>query len=226
MTVTTLPPPITLPRRDPEARARLGDAARRGAPLVLARERVLPVAGALGAHLRGATIQRGAVVTIGGVVGAGATSAALDLAAAATAAGEWAAAVELGATLGGLAAHESGVELSRFALVRDVPRDRWAAVVAVLLEGVSVVLAEVPRGARASDARRLMARARERAVVLVLLTGSDRAWPAEATLRVHVEGGGWSGLEHGGALVHRTPALRVEGRAARPVALEPVRSIA
>jgi len=226
VTVTTLPPPITLPRRDPEARARLRDAARQGAPLVLARERVLPVVGTLGPHLRGAVIQRGAVVTIGGPVGAGATSVALGLAAAATAVGEWAGAVELGATLGGLAAHESGVDLTRFALVRDVPHDRWAAVVAVLLEGVSVVLAEVPQGARASDARRLVARARERAVVLALLTGPDRAWPAEATLRVHVEGGRWSGLEQGGALTDREVVLRVEGRSARRGAREPVRAIA
>ncbi len=61
------------------------------------------------------------------------------------------------------------MELSRFAVVRDVPGDRWATVVAALLDGVSLVVADVPRGLRAGDARRLVARARERSTVLVMV---------------------------------------------------------
>ena len=39
--------------------------------------------------------------------------------------------------------------------------------VAALLDGMSLVIAEVPRSVRAADARRLVARAREREVILV-----------------------------------------------------------
>lgn len=146
-------------------------------------------------------------MAIDGDQGAGATSVALSLAAAATAAGEWAAAIDLDGTLGGLAAGESGVALDRFAVVRRVPPARWAAVVAALLDGVGLVLAEVPVFVRLGDARRLVARARERDAVLVAL-GS---WPAEAALRLSAEGAGWRDGQ-------RDVQVRVEGRgaAARP----------
>jgi hypothetical protein len=216
--IAALPPehPLTLPRRDPRSRAHLEEVARRGAPVVLARDRVLPVPGPLGALLPGGALQRGTVATVVGEVGAGVTSLALGLAAAATAAGEWAAAVDLPGTLGGLSAHECGVELSRFAVVRGVPNDRWATVVAALLDGVSLVMADVPRGLRAGDARRLVARARERSTVLIMVSASDRAWPADAALRLRAEGGPWPGLEPGrGVLEPRALRLRISGRGAQ-----------
>src|SRR5690606_33737437 len=118
----------------------------------------------------------------------GATSLALALAAAVTTAGEWVAAVDLHGTLGALAAAEAGVALDRFAVIRPsgegaLPPDRWAATVATLLDGVSLVVAEVPRSVRPADARRLVGRAREREVVLVALA-RGAAWPAEAALRL------------------------------------------
>jgi hypothetical protein len=217
--------PRTLPRRDPEARERLRDAARRGAPLVLARERVLAVPDPLGAHLPGGALARGAVVTITGRRGAGVVSTALGLAAAATDAGEWAAAVDPDGTWGGLAAVEAGVDPARFAVVRggsgggeaEVPAGQWTTVVAALLDGVSVVVAELPGRfrIRTGDARRLAARARERGAVLALLAADRRAWPAEASLRVQVEGGGWS-IGPRGALRPRAVELSVEGRGIRP----------
>jgi len=186
--------------------------------VVLAGERVLAVPGPLGSLLPGGAVQRGTVVEVDGDLGAGATSVALQLAAAATAAGEWAAAIELDASLGGLAAGEAGVELERFAVVRRVPPARWAAVVAALLDGVSVVLAEVPAYARVGDARRLLARARERGAVLVAMG----PWPAEAALRLRAGGSVWRGLDAGtGALAERDQRVHVDGRgaAARGVAL-------
>ena len=181
--------------------------------MVLARDRVLPVPGPLGALLPGGALQRGTVATVDGEAGAGVTSLALGLAAAATAAGEWAAAVDLPGTLGGLSALECGVDLSRFAVVRGVPNERWATVVAALLDGVSLVMADVPRGLRAADARRLVARARERSTVLVMVSASARAWPADAALRLRAEGGAWPGLEPGrGVLAPRPFRLRIEGR--------------
>src|SRR5260370_2800182 len=147
-----------VPSRDPAARARLVEAHDRTRPLVLARARTLAVPGPLRPLLP--ELVRGSVVVVEGASGAGATSAALSLCAAATTAGEWAAVLDLEGTLGGGARAAAGVALERFAVARRVPPDRWATAAAVLLDGVSVVVAEVPRHARAGDAHRLVARAR------------------------------------------------------------------
>lgn len=211
--------PRPLPRRDPEARARLGEVARLSRPVTLARERALPVAAPLGALLPAGVLQRGTVVTVEGAGGSGATSLAFALAAAVTAAGEWAAAVDLDGTLGAEAAAAAGVALDRFPVVRHVPPDRWATVVAALLDGVTLVLAEVPRSVRIGDARRLVARARERGVVLVALPRPGAHWPADAVLRLTATGGRWQGLGRGaGLLAHRELGVRVEGTgvASRP----------
>jgi hypothetical protein len=172
------------------------------------------VPGPLGELIPGRGLRRGAVVTVAGPLGAGASSVAFGLAAAVTAIGEWAAVAGLDASLGALAAAEAGVALDRFAVVRRVPPDRWAAAVAVLLDGVSLVIAEVPRSVRAADARRLIARAREREVILVPI---ERAapWPAEATLRLLAAGGHWADLDEGGVLLtERTVRVTVDGRGA------------
>ena len=199
MVALALPPQLTpaFPRRDARARAALDDAGRAAQPLVLARDRLIPVPGALGALLPVAGVQRGTVVAIDGDLGSGATSITLELAAAATRIGEWAAMVDLDGSLGGLAAGEVGIALERFAVVRGVPAARWATVVAALLDGVAVVVATVPRSVRAGDARRLVARARERSTVLVAVG----AWPVEAALRVHVGGARWSRSVDGPALL-------------------------
>ena len=199
-----------LPARDPASRARLAEVATRTRPVLLARDRALALPGPLGDVLGG--LVRGSVVALDGPAGAGATSVALALCAAVTAAGEWAAAVDLEGTLGGEAAAAAGVALERFAVARRVPPARWAAATAVLLDGVSLVVAEVPSRARPDEARRLVARARERGVVLVPLVGPDARWPADATQRVHVEGGAWPGLGSGsGLLTPRAPRVRVAG---------------
>jgi hypothetical protein len=212
----------TLPRRDAESLTRLTETARRVRPIVLARDRVLPVPGTLGELLPDAALRRGEVVTVEGEVGAGATSIALAFAAAATAAGEWAAAVGIErrgprapGDLGAAAALEAGVALERLAVVRRVPPARWATAVAALLDGVALVLAEVPPSVRAADARRLVARARERSAVLVPVCGPGIGWPSDAALRFRAEGGSWPGLEAGdGLLAERAVRVRVEGRGA------------
>ena len=200
-----------LPLRDERSRELLDRTGRRAQPVVLARERVLAVPAPLGELLPGGAVQRGTVVAVDGDPGAGATSIAFQLAGAATATGEWAAAVELDASVGGLAAGEAGVALDRFAVIRRVPRARWAVVVAALLDGISVVLAEVPTFARVGDARRLQARARERGAVLVAVG----PWPAEASLRLRADGSSWRGLGDGaGALAERDQRVHVDGRGA------------
>jgi hypothetical protein len=206
-----------LPRRDEEARARLRAVAEHARPVTLARERALPVAGALGELLPGAGLVRGTVVQVDGTPGAGATSVAFALAAAATTAGEWVGAVDLAGTLGVEAAAAAGVALERFPVVRlpGHSTDRWATVVAALLDGVGLVLTELPRHARLGDARRLAARARERGAVLVVLPSAVARWPGDVGLHLVAEGGAWSGLEPGaGLLTSRALQVRVEGRGA------------
>ena len=211
MVAVALPP--TLPRRDASARAALGDAGRAAEPLVLARDRLIPVPGALGSLLPAAGLQRGAVVAIDGALGSGVTSITLELAAAATRVGEWAAMLDPDATLGGLAAGEAGIALDRFAVVRSVSAARWATVVAALLDGVTMVVATIPRHVRVGDARRLVARARERSGVLVAVG----AWPVEAALRIQAEGVDWSGPVDGPALVgDHTFRVSVSGRGVVP----------
>jgi hypothetical protein len=208
-----------LPRRDEQARAHLHDVARGVRPLVLARDRSVTLRGALAELVPEGAVVRGSVVRVTGEPGAGSTTVGFELAAAFTALGEWAAAVDLDTTLGPLAAAEVGVALERFAVVRRVSPARWATVVAALLDGVSLVLAEVPRGVGRGDARRLEARAREREAVLVVTEPRGVAWPAGAAYVLHSAGSAWDGLWHdAGVLGGRRLQVQVEGRgaAARP----------
>ena len=82
--------------------------------------------------------------------------------------------------------------------------------VAALLEGTTVVVANT--GAvrpRPGDARRLIAKARERASVLVVVG----AWPVEAAIRLHAHGGTWRGLENGtGLLDSRELDVHIEAK--------------
>src|SRR4051794_15030410 len=86
--------PRPLPRRDAEARARLAEVAGRARPFVGAADRLIRVPGPLGDALVNGGLRRGAVCTVEGAPGAGTTSVVLALAAAVTAAGEWAAVVD------------------------------------------------------------------------------------------------------------------------------------
>jgi hypothetical protein len=202
MSRTAVAPRRDLPRRDAEARAQLRAVATRTQPFVAARDRRLPVAGPIGELLPSGGVQRGSTVAVNGFPGSGSTTVALTLAAAATTAGEWAAVVDLaGSTargaLGARAAAEAGVELDRLAVVPNTPLDRWVAVVAVLLDGITVVVAAVPPRLRFGDARRLVARARERGAVLV----ANGAWPVEAAVRIQTGPGAWRGLGRGSGLL-------------------------
>jgi hypothetical protein len=206
----------TVPRRDEEARARLHEVARGAAPVTLARDRAVPLVGGLEDLVPGGTVARGSVLRVTGRPGAGATTIGFELAAAVTTLGEWVAAVDVDATLGPLAAADVGVALERFAVVRRVPPARWATVVAALLDGLSLVLAEVPRGVGLGDARRLEARARERESVLVVVE-TRAVWPGGAVCTLHAAASAWEERE---ASVLDARRLRVEmegrGAAARP----------
>jgi hypothetical protein len=191
----------------------------RSRPVALAREALLPVLPALEGLLPEPGLRRGTTVSVGG--GPGATSLALALGAAASAAGSWAGAVGL-PSLGLEAAGELGVALERLLLV-EPPPDRWATVVAALLDAVDLVHVALPPRVRTGDARRLAARARERGAVLVVhVPGAPGAgaWPEAPSVRLTVAEATWEGPAGDGA--GRLTARRVEvvgggrGAAARP----------
>jgi len=196
-----------------EAAQRLDEAglaalAERVRPVTLTREQRLPVLSALEALLPGAGLRRGATVSVGAAVGVGgATSLALALVAQASIAG----------SLGLVAADELGVALERLVLVAAPERDGWGGVVAALLDGFDVVVIQAGRGGvRPADARRLVARARERGAVLVQL---GTGWPDGADLQLEVTQARWEGLDagHGHLRARKVRVVRRgRGEAAQP----------
>lgn len=195
--------------------ASLADIAGRARPLALAGEQLLAVLPALQSLFPDGGLRRGTTVVVGSSThGAGTTSMTLATAAGASAAGSWCAAVGLPA-LGVVAAAGLGMALERFALV-PYPGDQWPAVTAALVDAVDLILIRPPARVRSMDARRLMARARERGVVLVV---SGPGWPEPADLCLTVTPAGWRGLGQGhGYLQARSVEVTSTGRraASRP----------
>jgi hypothetical protein len=187
---------------DVEALQRASTLAR---PVTLAGERSLSVLDAL-APLLPEGIRRGATVTVDG--GPGTTSLALALGAAASQAGSWVGMVGAPST-GLLAAAELGIAPARLLVVADPPERSVATVVAALLDAVDVVYVRAPN-LTASDARRLLARAREREVVLVPLG----RWPLSADVRLAITSPEWFGLAGCGAgrLVARRVQVTASGK--------------
>jgi hypothetical protein len=194
-----------LREREPDLEA-LRRAAEHAKPVTLAGERSLPVLEALGGLLP-AGIRRGATVTVEGVRGAGTTSLALALGAEASRAGSWTAIVGV-PSLGLCAATELGLAPERVLVVADPPAASVATVVAALLDAVDVVY--VGASVAQPDARRLVARARERETVLVPLS----RWPLGADVRLSVAAPEWFGLTGRGAgrLVARRVRVTASGK--------------
>lgn len=190
----------------------LKEAAGRARPVTLAGEQLLPVLPALQPLFPDGGLRRGTTVVVRGAApaGFGATSLALAAAVAASQAGSWCAAVGLPA-LGMVAAAGFGMALERFALV-PYPGDQWPAVIAALIDAVDLILIGPARQTRSTDARRLMARARERGVVMVM---RGPGWPEPADLRLTVAPAGWLGLGPGhGYLQSRPVEVTSTGRRA------------
>lgn len=173
----------------------------------MACERLLPVVPSLASLFPEGGLRRGSTVAV--KPGAGSLSLALAVAAGASQAGSWSAAVGLPA-LGMVAAAGLGVVLERFALVPR-PAQQWPAVTAALIDAVDVILLRPPQPIRSSDARRLAARVRERGVVLLVAC----AWPEAVDLSLSVVPGGWRGLGQGhGYLRARSVEVASIGRGA------------
>jgi hypothetical protein len=208
--------------RPASASAAAAAAAARVGPADLARERRLPVLPPFEPLLPGGALRRGATVAVAAAPGvAGATSLALALTAGPSQAGAWVAAVGL-SSLGLVAADALGVALERLVLVADPGRDRtgWASVLGALVDGFDVVLVSTAPSAvrlRPADARRLVARVRERGGIL-LAVGGDL--PGERSpVRLTVTAARWEGLGAGwGHLQGRRVTVETAGRgdATRP----------
>lgn len=196
--------------------AGLREVAGRVAPVALAGDQLLPLVPAVAPLFPGGGLRRGSLVAISGRdSGVGATSLALAVLAGPSAAGSWTAVVGLG-SLGGLAAAEYGIDLSRLALVPE-PAKAWLTVVAALLDALDVVAVAPAGPVRSGHARRLSARARERGSVLVALGPQSQAFGPD--VRLQVTGSSWSGLGRGhGSLAARRLEVVAGGRgaAARP----------
>ena len=187
----------------------------------LASEQRLPVLPGLASLLPGGGLRRGATVAVGAAPGvAGATSLALALAAGPSQAGAWVAAVGLG-SLGLVAADALGVVLERLVLVADPGRDRagWASVLGALVDGFDVILVSTSTSAgsagpvrlRPADARRLVARVRERSGIFVSVGGD---LPGERSpVSLTVSAARWEGLGAGwGHLQGRRVTVETGGR--------------
>lgn len=189
----------------PEQLSALHEAAALARPVALAREHVLPVLEPL-CPLLPDGLRRGSTIAVGG-----STSLALAVLAGASGSGSWTAAVGV-SSLGLAAAAELGVALDRFVVVADPPRDAWAAVVATLVDALDMVLVRTRHRINGNDARRLIARARERGTVLVLLGDS---WPEAPDTRLTIVRAQWEGIGAGhGHLQARRVTVESGGRRA------------
>ena len=157
--------------------------------------RALPTHPALAELLPGGALSAGSSYAV-----PGSTTLAVALLQGASAAGAWCAVVGV-PDLGVEAAAGLGVDLDRLVLVPH-PGEQWLAVVAALVDVVSIVLVKPPSGAVAgapgvprigeATAGRLSSRLRQREAVLVSLGD----WP-RADARLTVTESSWAGIGAG-----------------------------
>ncbi|MEH1124803.1 hypothetical protein [Micromonospora sp. CPCC 206061] len=109
---------------------------------------------------------------------------------------------------GAVAAPEYAVDLSRLALVPD-PGPQWDHIVAILMDGVDLVVVAPAEDVPAGVASRLAARARQRGCVLMPTSRLDAdgtrpplRWPG-ADLVLEVTGHRWEGLGQGQGRLRR-----------------------
>jgi hypothetical protein len=182
-------------------------------PVTASRTRLLPVPPPFVALLPDGGLRRGTAVRC---TGEEALSLALAIAGGPSAAGSWCAVVGAG-DVGAAAAAGYGIDLRRLVVVRSAPA-QWALAVGTLIDGIDLVVVAPPAHAKLSLVRTLMARARDRGAVLLVLHPS---WPVDVELAVVDPR--WHGLAEGaGRLQARrvTVAARGRGPAARPVRRE------
>jgi hypothetical protein len=204
--------------------------AERTRPTSSSQTRLLPVAAPLDGLFPDRSLRRGStvVVTGGGTVGrtdgargggpvGGGVTLALALLARASQAGSWCAAVGIPG-VGAVAAGDLGIDLVRFALVPR-PGPAWAEATAAMIDGADLVVLCPPFPPRPAMARRLIARAKERRAILIVLPGRA-GWPECPDMRLTIDAVHWDGIGSGeGYLRRRRMTVTATGRrsATRPV---------
>ena len=114
------------------------------------------------------------------------------------------------------AAWEVGIAPERLVVVRCSDPVRWARVAATLLEGIPGLYAEVPRGVKDAQLRKLAALARTRQVPVVLRPVRGELPPGIAHLRLEAREVQWGGPDGGhGRLQRRRLVFEASGKAMR-----------
>jgi len=188
------------------------------APVVLAKELLIPVPEVFHQVLPGTGLQRGWATTV-----TGSTSGrvlAWALLSEVTRSGGWIAAVDVPG-IGLLAASEVGLSIERVLVVTNVDAQSWASTMGALIGSVDAVVYGNPRHrVQPSTHRKLISRCRERGTVLMELacgdTFSRNSTPIEADIAFDVRPSNWSGIGNGyGRLASRTVNVSVSGRRAQ-----------
>jgi hypothetical protein len=213
--------PSSAPHRRPSLRVELGGApAKRVADLARPALPTLPVLPGLAAVLPNG-LRRGSTIAVTSSV-----SLLLALLACPSAHGAWSAMVGMPA-ISAEAATEAGIDLERLAIINPPDAEwtgaSWTTAVGALLDAVDVVVAR-PGASTVTDgeARRLVARARNKDAVLVLFGQQAISWPA-VEVKLSAEHDHWTGIGDGYGRI-KARKLRVsatgKGRSARPLTTE------
>jgi len=188
------------------------------APVVLAKELLMPVPEVFHRVLPGTGLQRGWVTRVDG--SASGRVFAWALLSEITRSGGWIAAVDVpGINLS--AASEVGVSVERVLVISGVDAKNWAPTIGALIGSVDAVVYGSPRHRiGASTYRRLSSRCRERGTVLMHLAcghsaSGTKVAPVEADIAFDVQTAHWVGVGNGyGRLESRRISVSVSGRRA------------
>ena len=115
-----------------------------------------------------------------------------------------------------VAAWESGMDPEQLIVVRCEDPVRWGRALTALLEGVGWIYAEVPRGVKEAQLRRIAGLVRNRKSSLILRPVQGDLPSGVAFLRIQAEEVGWAGTDRGhGRLTSRVLSLAATGKATR-----------
>jgi len=115
-----------------------------------------------------------------------------------------------------VAAWESGVDPEQLVVVRCDDPVRWGRALMALLEGVGWIYAEVPRGVKESQLRRIAGLVRARRSALILRPVQGDLPSGVAFLRLEAGAVEWEGTDAGhGRLQFRSLAFTASGKATR-----------
>lgn len=116
------------------------------------------------------------------------------------------------------AAWESGIAPERLIVVRCDDPVRWGRVAAVLVEGMRAVYAEVPRGVKEAQLRKLGALARTRRTPVILRPVRGDLPGGVTHLRLDAHDVVWEGTDAGhGRLMRRKVVVMASGKAMRGI---------